>query len=406
MVIDLKKFYLIDRGKIANGIFIAGALVAFFGAVHPWFLWPISNTYMAIAAVIIAASMAISATLKQPIFTEQNFLVPSLLAFVVLLYERIVHITNFSGYVAALSYAFLFYSLFRYKIEKVQKLCTMLAKITATFLIFSLSAFLLYLVGFSFPSTDAEYGFYSFTNHYLFLIDDRSLWALFPRFQSVCLEPAQLASACVLLLQTQRNHWKKWYNIVLLVSLLFSFSLGGYAYLVAILFLNLWTNRKKIFLKVLFLVSFLAIVITGSFFYNKGDNLVHNLILLRMEVDDGELAGNNRTSMDFDKEFDSYMHSDDIFFGRELEDDEGNSGYTVYIYRYGFVGLALILIFLFVSLLGGKDKRAGVSALIVALLIFMVDGFVMWYCRFLPLYATSRQKGIEEETDNDKEVKK
>ena len=39
-----------------------------------------------------------------------------------------------------------------------------------------------------------------------------------------------------------------------------------------------------------------------------------------------------------------------------------------------------------------KNKRAVTSAVIIALLIFGVDAFVLWYNRFIPLFCTAYRK--------------
>ncbi|WP_311438567.1 hypothetical protein [Hallella colorans] len=402
-MVDISKLYLIKKDSLAKWLFIIGAGISYFATLRPWFLWSIGNIHMVLASIFMIASMSISVTLRKPLFNNNLFLIPTLACTVLFFYERLFHETNLSGYIGTFFNVFLFYSLYRVNPRIIQETTTVIAKVLASFLAVSLACFFLYLMGVPFPGYDLQFGedFYSFTNHYLFMIDDRSLFSVFPRFQSVCLEPSHLGTACAVLLQCQRNKWKKWYNIVLLASTIFSFSLGAYAYLSVIVFLNLWINRKRIFAKVLILISLILTTIIGSFYYNNGENLLHDLIILRLEIDEGELSGNNRTSIDFDKEFESYLKSDDILKGRELKDDLGNSGYKVYIYRYGIIGLVLMLSFLMITLKGSKNSRAGISALTVALLIFGVDAFVTWFCRYLPLYATATQEA--DETTNAKQ---
>ena len=110
--------------------------------------------------------------------------------------------------------------------------------------------------------------------------------------------------------------------------------MAGYGYLVAILFLNPWALGKKVFKKALFSLIAIGLFVGGAFFYKGGENLVHDLILLRLEVDDGDLVGNNRVTKDFDEEFREMLHSSDALLGREFDSNEpGNSGYKAFIYR-------------------------------------------------------------------------
>ena len=117
--------------------------------------------------------------------------------------------------------------------------------------LFSCAFFFLYILGFSLPNANLVFkdGFYSFTNYFLFLVEDHSLYNIIPRFQSIFLEPTYLGSTTALLLMTQRGKWKRWYNISLIIGLLISFSLAGYVYFISIIFLNMWIERKKIIIK-------------------------------------------------------------------------------------------------------------------------------------------------------------
>lgn len=390
--VDLSKFYLLDKQSLVNGLFYCGMLLAFLTTLRPWFLWSIYPFYTVLVSLILFAAMLIDRTSqKRSAFCRTDFLIPLLAYLVLSYYQQIVNLQNAFGFIINLFHAFIFYSLFRYDASRLKSMLTWFSKVMGAMLIPSLLAFFLYLANFSLPYSNAQYGedMYTFSNYYFFLIEDGQLFSFFPRFQSVFPEPAYLGSTCALLLMTQRGHWKRWYNIVLLVALLFSFSLAGYVYIIVITFLNLWIQRKKIFAKAIAVVLLVGSVIGGSFFYNDGDNLIHNLILLRLEIEDGELEGNNRVTKDFDAEFDSFIQSSDILFGREKDNTFGDSGYKVFIYDYGFVGLFLLIVFYISAFHKAPDKRAMIAALIVCSLIFIVDAFVLWYARFLPLYATA-----------------
>lgn len=389
-----KQLYLIERRTLAIFLFGIGFFISFFASFRPWFLWKIENTYMIMASLFIILSMLIDKYSSSPIYTNKRIIAPSILAFIFLLYQKVIGEASFSGFVGSFFLAYVFYATFKLDSSLLNRLTTIITKSLAVFLVISIATFILYLLGFPFSGENTLYGedFYTFTNYRFFLIDDRALSMLIPRFQSVFLEPSHLGTVLAVLLQTQRGKWKKPYNIVLFIALLLTFSLGAYVYLVAIIFLNLWVNRKKILVKGLIVVGIIAATVVGSIFYNDGDNLLHNLIVLRMEIEDGELAGNNRTTLDFDKEFDSYLDSNDIWTGRILKDDVGNSGYKVFIYRNGIVGVLLLVGLVVTAFRNKNDRRTELAALIVATLIFGVDGFIMWYCRFVPMLATSKQQ--------------
>ena len=393
MGINVKNIFLINKRTLAQMLFFVGILIVYFTSMQAWFLWPITSYMSIIACLFIIPAMLLSRGTTQPCFVRKDFVLP-LLAYFILAYYQVVNSgSNLNAYISTLFNALVFLALFRYDPVCLQKVSRMLAKTMAVLLIGSITFFFLYLLGFPLPGRNLVFGdnFYSFTNYYFFLIDDRQLFAFFPRFQSVFLEPIYMGSAAALLLQTQRGSWRKWYCIVLLIALLISFSLAGYIYLVAILFLNLWVRRKKMFAKVILSLVVLSSLVAGAFFYNKGDNLVHDLILLRLEVDDGEMSGNNRVTIDFDADYEKFWDSADIFFGREKENEFGDSGYKVFIYTNGLVGLALLIFFYLSAFYKAPDKRAMISALVIMTLVFLADGFVLWFCRFIPLYCTAYQ---------------
>ena len=403
MRINLTKFYLIDKNSLAKYLFYIGVLLAFYASMSPWFLWRLSSSYVLVSSILIFLSIAIYRSGGKTRFTNGQFIRPTPAFLILAYYQVIVNGINLNGYIARLFFAFIFFSIFRYGKEFIPKLATILAKSLALILSVSIPFFLLYLIGFPLPSQDLTFGdnFYSFTNYFFFLIDDRQLFAIVPRFQSVFLEPGYLGSATALLLQTQRGKWKKWYCIVLICGLLLSFSLAGYVYLVVVSFLNLWSSGKRIFMKAIFAVCLFAGVIGLSFVYNGGDNLIHNLILLRLEITDGEMVGNNRVSESFETEYNNFLGSSDILFGRYKSNDFGDSGYKVFFYDYGLVGVVLLFIFYGTFLQGARNKRAMISAAVLALLIFIVDGFMLWYWRVIPLYCTAHSDDLPQRAEED-----
>lgn len=51
---------------------------------------------------------------------------------------------------------------------------------------------------------------------------------------------------------------EKWYNIVLLVALLLTFSLAAYVIYVVVIFLKLWVQRKQFIGKLIMMVAFIS----------------------------------------------------------------------------------------------------------------------------------------------------
>ena len=407
---DLKKLYLINKEKLAVFLFFSGMLIAYLGSLNPWFMWPIGTLYAFPAGILLVASYLLSITLSRPIYTRNDFILP-LTAFIALSYYQLfVNGGRIGGFIFNLFHVVIFLCLFLIDIDKLEKLATFLCKFMGGLLAVSTIAYILWIFGFPFPSRDASFsdGLYSFTNYFFFLIDDRALLALFYRFHSVFLEPGQIGTACVMLLFTQCGKWRKWYNIAMIITAILSFSLAAYVLIVYVTFANLWIQGKKVFLKMAASVFIFVTIIVGSFFYNNGNNLIHDLILIRMEVDDGDIVGNNRVTEDFDAEYSNFWKSSDIILGRDMpKDNFGNSGYKVYIYENGVIGMILLVFFFFSSLHSATNKKALLSGVLLALLAFIVRGTPLWYCNFIPIYVMAfynpRGSHTEAEANNRKE---
>ena len=383
--------YLIKKDKFVSFCFGSGIFLAYIGSLNPWFLWPLGALYVVPAALLVGASMTVASSMRDPVFTRTDYLLPLFIYVVLAFYMSFAMGGNVNAYIGNIFHIVIFSSLFMVGKGMLFKLSTWISKSMACLLIVSIPFYFLYLLGVPLPSKDTQYGeLYYYTNYFFFLLDDRSLF-LFPRFHSVFLEPGHLGTATVLLLFSQCGHWRKWYNVVLWVATLMTFSLAAYVLSVVIMFLNSWMHRKYLFKKFCVAVCLLSGFVVGAFFYNGGDNLVHDLILIRLEVsDEGELAGDNRVAGWFEDEYESYLNSSDIFWGRDYDYTiVGNSGYRLFIYENGLVGLFLVVLFYASFMMGTEDKRIFCSVALVAFLCFWVRGYPLWYNNFIPLYILS-----------------
>ena len=387
----LSDLYLIEKETLAVGLMKMGVLISFLGSLNPWFLWSLGAYYPVLSALFFVGAYLVSNTMREPIFTRTDFLLPMLALGLFAIYERISMEGNVNSYLMLLFKLPFFYLIFRLGTDRLRKLMTFLCKVMGWLLVPSLAGHFLYLLGFPLPYSNAQFGeFYSFSNYYLFLVSDADIFFLFPRFISYFLEPSHIGTACAFLLFTQRGQWKKWYNVVLLTTLFFTFSLQAYVYLVAIMFFNSWTAGKQVAKKLMMVIAIIVVSLIVAFTYNGGDNIVHNAILLRMEMDDGEMAGDNRVTGGFEAEYENYVKSTDIVFGRKFEIVEfGNAGFRVFFYENGIVGIILLFLFYAVSMMYTSNKRSLIAALVVAALYFWATAFMMWESTFLPLYAAA-----------------
>lgn len=398
----LSDLYLIQKEKLSITLFHISMLIAFLGSLNPWFMWPIGTFYRLPVTILLVISFMVSNTMEKPIYNRTDYLLPLLAFLIFAIYECFSTGRNINAYIMLLFRLPIIYALFRMDSNRLLQLTTFIAKVMGVLLALSLAGHFLYILGFSLPGRSAQFGeFYTFTNYYLFLLDDRNLFTFVPRFNSYFPEPSHIGSAAAFLLFAQWGKWKKWYNIVLIATIFFSFSLASYIYLTAIIFLNLWIEKKQMIKKLCVVIAIFAGGIITAFTYNGGDNLVHDLILLRMEVDDGELAGDNRITGNFEKDYENFLGSSDILFGRQMEEVEfGNAGFKPFFYENGLIGILLIWVFYFLALRNSPNKRAIVSVLIVAALYFYASAFMLIEKVLFPLYAAA-YLNRENEMSND-----
>ena len=408
LYIDLNKYLVFGKRDIAIALFTIGIAINIFASIHVMYFWMIEAYCPFVTMPLFIMSVLLSRSTRTPIFTRTDFLLPTLLSLIVQYYQCLVNAQNIVPFIISTASLCMFYCMFRIDKEIAEKSLAKICKVFAGFLIISILFFFLHFIGVNLPNVSVERGNYSYTNFFFFLLDDRELWnILIPRFNSVFLEPGHMGTTIIMLLATQIGKWKKWYNVVLFVALLISFSLAAYCLGVMLLFLRLWMLRRKIVLKVLGLVSFLGIIVGGSFVYNDGDNMLNNLIVMRLEVSDtgDDFKGNNRVSEDFEKEFESFLGSSDVLFGREMDyEGWGNSGYRVYIYDYGMAGFALFLVFYFFAFKTGRDIRAITTAFVLAMTNFWIRGYPMLFAFLYPYFIISQMNNkldTLKEQDND-----
>ena len=408
LYIDLNKYLVFGKRDIAIALFTIGIAINIFASIHVMYFWMIEAYCPFVTMPLFIMSVLLSRSTHTPIFTRTDFLLPTLLSLIVQYYQCLVNAQNIVPFIISTASLCMFYCMFRIDKEIAEKSLTKICKVFAGFLIISILFFFLHFIGVNLPNVSVERGNYSYTNFFFFLLDDRELWnILIPRFNSVFLEPGHMGTTIIMLLATQIGKWKKWYNVVLFVALLMSFSLAAYCLGVMLLFLRLWMLRRKIVLKVLGLVSFLGIIVGGSFVYNDGDNMLNNLIVMRLEVSDtgDDFKGNNRVSEDFEKEFESFLGSSDVLFGRKMDyEGWGNSGYRVYIYDYGMAGFALFLLFYFFAFRTGRDIRAITTAFVLAMTNFWIRGYPMLFAFLYPYFIISQMNPKNDslkEQDND-----
>lgn len=264
---------------------------------------------------------------------------------------------------------------------------------------------ILHLVGFDLPSTEVTFGEtagqsgmsdsqYYFSNHFLYLVNNSAFvrWnadiPTFFRFSSIFSEPGYLGIMLTFLLYINKFDMQDKRNIVYLVSLALTLSLAGY---IMALFAYTAHRLEKSKNRVAVLISIGIVLAIGYVFfsnYNGGNNAVNDAIIARLKVEeDGNIAGNNRTSEALDKQFEDFLTSTDLFFGVPNRNQiEFGVGYKKFLLKNGLFGLVLFLIFLSRISKRAANYRSWIL-FILYVLMFARGDVTMFWAAFIMIFA-------------------
>lgn len=390
----LRSRFIIRKSDVAFALLYLGVLIAYLGSLNPWFMWKLNHIYPIIASMPVVVAWLLSRTLKEQLFTRTDYKYPAIAFIVISLYMAIVNDLGMNGYIIIVFKLIVFMVFFSLKIDFLRRLMKWMCVTMALMMMVSIPYYFLYLLGFSLPNSSVENEdlMYSFYNYYLFLLDNRiAADAILPRFHSVFLEPGHLGSACVFLLMTQISHWRKWYNVILFITVALTFSLAAYLLMTVLYFISVWLRRKNLWARILIISAVLTVGCVFAYNYNRGDNLVNIFILERLEInDEGKFEGDNRVTEEFDDEFDDFMSSSDVLFGRKFEISKygwGNSGYRVFIYDYGLMFVLLLILFYLICIHHATNVRAKLVVFAFGAVTFWARSNLLDFFDFFPLYA-------------------
>lgn len=187
------------------------------------------------------------------------------------------------------------------------------------------------------------------------------------RFSSIFLEPGYLGTMLSFILYALRYDFSKWYNKVLLITLILSFSLAGYiitliGYVCIIIF------ERHSYKRLLFFLFLVLAVYNTATIYNNGDNYINKVVFSRLQYDEDKgIVGNNRTGEGTDFYYNKAIKDGDIWLGLgaykvgkinagSAESSGYNTnirgaGYKVFFVTYGvFSAICFLLFYFFMSI--------------------------------------------------------
>lgn len=239
---------------------------------------------------------------------------------------------------------------------------------------------------------------YTFMNYGFMLV---RLWNVEDiRFTSIFLEPGYLGSLVSFMLYASDYNFKKWYNVILLVCLILSFSLAGYV--VSFIGYTLFSlSARKKMKRILGLGIMVLFMLWGAQYYNNGDNMMNELILGRLQYDEEKgLSGNDRSSQESDYIFAKVISSGGILFGDPSIKNMTGAGYKVFIVNRGLIPALLFFLFYYCV---AFEKKCSYSKffVIIIVLTFLQAAYPASYSWIVPfILGINKQEEYENSVYN------
>lgn len=229
--------------------------------------------------------------------------------------------------------------------------------------------------------------YYEFEN-YIFLIKSQSLRELF-RFNGPFAESGHMSMICALLLYANKYNLKNWYNIIFLVSILFSLSLAGYVLLGFGMVLYYLKSIKSLLFIVLgsLIISY---IITNV--WDNGNNPVNELIFSRLEYDEDKgISGNNRFDLDTERYYNN-LTTQEFLTGLGLtrynylveQEVVAGAGYKIFILINGLIGSVFVLLIYYCFSLLTNNRRYAIGFLLLMIATFIQRSYPTWMAWILP----------------------
>ncbi len=230
-------------------------------------------------------------------------------------------------------------------------------------------------------------GGYEDFDNYIFFVQERSVDGT-GRFSGPFLEPGYVGMMGAFLLMSNLFELRNKYNIIILVSILLSFSLAGYMLTFVGYVLCQYYKGK---LSLSFLLKSGAVIFLLLIFgiiYNGGDNMFNSLVLSRFQASDNEtgFSGNNRTSLPIMLMF-YEMWSDPslLLFGYGPNALDGleeyqkvGTGFQFFMVMHGLLQFLLIMLYYIIVCLTSKDKKIAFLFLLFVFISFLQRDYALW----------------------------
>lgn len=154
-------------------------------------------------------------------------------------------------------------------------------------------------------------------------------------------EPGGLGTVCALLFAARYSASKKWEKIILIITVILTYSVAGYVILLLYLALYLLKKDARNFVLIALLLSLFLYLPTLTYSDSRFNTFIH-----RFALTETGMAGDNRTNSDFNEVYYNLINSFKglIGNGHGYPYPSGVLSYKIYIIQYGILGFLLWII--------------------------------------------------------------
>lgn len=349
----------------------------FLDAMFPWYMWENKVRMVTILfTLLVSVYVGLIESVRFCLTKEHVFL-----SFFLLLSLFWNVIGGDGGWKIYLVMFFIWVYLFSLKIDNKRFILRFITKWTAYLVLISLIFYLLFWVDFVLvqPSIISFNGDqYVCFNYYTFILDAKSV-SDFLRFKSIFMEPGHMTMGVVPLIMANGFDMKNRYVKILVLCELFTLSLAGYITLtIGFLLFNLSLRGFKNILMGICVLGGIIFLINMAGFYEILDKLIFD----RLEYKDGDIAGNNRVTAEFEKVYQTFIQTSKVWTGDSLIDvtsHGGISGYKKYLVQNGIIGVVLFFAVYGYNYLMCFKYKVGVFTLILFILLLQ-NAYPYWFC--------------------------
>ena len=274
--------------------------------------------------------------------------------------------TNVNGFLFLIIKWIGFASIFLCSASFIRNCMECFIRIIAVFFIFAIIEHLLICFwGKSLVSPSVRSQFELGRTFYVYLLNtyiqfQYDSFSVFRRFAAFYEEPGVIGNITMVLLYAQRFDFKKWYNIVLLISGILSFSLAFYIAIIAYYIIFGSTKAKIAF----------SIVALLSVYYFSNNEYLYDVLFGRLEFENGGLAGYNRENEDFKFWFSGVKLEEYLFSGYKPK--EAVPYAASWQWAFALIGVIPSVLYLIVLLISRRTGIKGFGDLLKGVVIISI----------------------------------